>query len=143
MEAFMASWLYQMTSNDEEPWSPNEYRMEVWEGMPITWPVGKVIYRDQPRVARGDTVVFFFTKTRNEQPGFYGWGIVLEVVESKARNRIKFQVCPPSDFLKIAVVWDNQLEKLVDKVRGPMAQATMWALKDDEFALIKRKFVAR
>jgi hypothetical protein len=139
----MAAWLYQMTSNDEEPWSPNEYRMEVWEGTPITWPVGKIIYRDQEKIARGDKVVFFFTKTGNDEPGFYGWGIILEVVESKTRNRLKFQVCPPSDYRKIAVAWDSQLSKLVDKVRGGMTQATMWSLKDDEFALIKSKFALR
>jgi hypothetical protein len=139
----MATWLYQMTTNKEDPWNPSEFRKEVWEGTPTTWPSGKVILRDEERISRGDIIVFFFAKSNNPEPGIYGWGIILEVVDSPARPRIKFQPCAPTDMMKIAVTWDEELEDVVDKIRGQMTQATMWAIKPGEFEIIKKKLATR
>jgi hypothetical protein len=138
----MSAWLYQMTSNKEEPWNPNQYRMEVWEGSPVTWPVGRILKRGGEGISRGDTVVFFFAKTGNSEPGLYGWGIVLEIVESNVRNRIKFQVSPPSDYLKMIVIWDKQLEEVIERIRGDVAQGTMWPIDDKDFEIIKNKIAA-
>lgn len=139
----MSAWLYQNVTNNNEPWGPNEYRMEVWEGIPVTWPVGTIRSRgNQKKIVRGDIVVFFFAKTGNLEPGIYGWGIILEIIESKTRNRIKFQVCAPSDYRKIAVAWDLELEKLVNRIRGKMTQATMWSINNEELDIFKKKLSA-
>lgn len=136
----MASWLYQMTSNVDEPWGPNEYRVQVWEGSPVTWPVGQVRSKGKQKIERGDVIVFFFAKKNNLEPGIYGWGVVLDIVQSRTRHRIKFQVCPPSDYRKIAVAWDPELVKVVDEIRGGMAQATMWLMNEEQFAVIRSRF---
>jgi hypothetical protein len=136
----MAAWLYQMTSNDKDPWGPNQYRMEAWEGTPITWPVGNVIRNGRPTIARGDIIVFFFARRGNLEPGIYGWGIVMEVVGNNKPTRLKFQLCPPSDYRKIDVVWDSEVAKLVRKIQGNMAMATMWAMTNEQLSDIKKMF---
>jgi hypothetical protein len=135
----MASWLYQMTTNDEDPWGPNEYRLDVWQGDSITWPVGNVKVRGMSDIRAGDVIVLFFAKSGTAEPGIYGWGVITNLVRGKSRQRIKFKVTPPSDFLKMSVCWDLELEKLVDSIRGGFKQGTMWAIKPEEFEEIKRK----
>ena len=52
----MASWLYQLDSTN---WSPERYRLEIWEGERWAWPVGRKTVKGQDTPKPGDVVVFF------------------------------------------------------------------------------------
>lgn len=135
----MAIWLYQMTSNDDEPWYPENYRLDVWEGKNVTWPVGRINPREQGELAAGDRIVFFFSKTRINEPGIYGWGVITDFTKGKPRNRVKFEVTPPSDFLKMSPCWDDEVEALMGVVRGKMKQRTVWGMTLGEFNQLRKK----
>ena len=62
-------------------------------------------------------------RNRNDYPGIYGWGIILNY--NKRQNKIEFQVTPPSDYLKTDPIWDDKAEKWIDQIRGRMRQGTM------------------
>ncbi len=74
----MTAWLYQMTTEerDGESWSPEEYRLQVWEGDNITWGTRKITYRKQDIIRPGDLVILMFCKSPTEDHGIYGWGII-------------------------------------------------------------------
>ena len=55
------------------------------------------------------------------------------------QSRVRFVPSSPSDFLKMSVCWDKELEKLVDDVRGKVKQKTMWAIKPEEMREIRKK----
>ena len=67
----MQTWLYQMS--DKDGWTPEDYRLSVWEGETVDWPTGRVTKRSAEDLKSGDVVFFFFTKTTTPQPGLYGW----------------------------------------------------------------------
>jgi hypothetical protein len=73
----------------------------------------------------GDTVVFFYAKTGGDDPGFYGWAVVLEWVE-EAASQLRFRPVAPSDRLKMHPWWDDEAKRLAAKIRGKMTQATLW-----------------
>ncbi len=127
----MQAWLYQMSS---DYYNPNEYRVEVWEGRPIVWSVGKVVARGLGEVLLGDSLVLFYAKSRNLYPGIYGWGVIARY--SQRRSEIEFQPTFPSDYLKMYPLWDKKVEKLINGVRGRMTQATLWGLKLEEYRLV-------
>lgn len=135
----MVAWLYQMTTNNEEPWGPEEYRMEVWEGNTVTWPVGSIDFRGGVAPKRGDILVLFFSKSKTDEPGLYGWGIITDVISEGTRPRLRFVPSSPSDFLKMSVCWDGEVEKLSDQIRGKVKQKTMWAIKPEEMREIRKK----
>ncbi len=117
----MQGWLYQMTVQDE--WGPAEYRAEAWQGAAITWPTGRIT-GGKPDL--GDLLVLFFAPTRNPSPGVYGLGIVTKLF--LGREHFEFELCPPSDYLKTDPLWDAEVERLMDHIRGPMKQGTMWPI---------------
>lgn len=138
----MAIWLYQMTANDEEPWYPENYRLDVWEGKGVTWPAGKITPREEGEIAAGDRIVFFFSKTGISDPGIYGWGIVTQFIKGKSRNQVRFAATPPSDFLKMSPCWDEEVEALMDDIRGKMKQGTVWGMTLEEFNRLRKKIHA-
>src|SRR5207245_5403722 len=64
----MTMWLYQM---DQRQWSPNSYRVDIWENERWSWPVGRKASAGAPRA--GDRIVFFYAPRDCIEPGFYGW----------------------------------------------------------------------
>ena len=74
MESAMSMWLYQI---DAQNWSPQRYRVEIWEGERWAWPVGqKRLSGHEPQT--GDIVVFYNTPSGGTDYGFYGWAIILD-----------------------------------------------------------------
>lgn len=134
----MKAWLYQMTI---PKWYPEDYRLEVWEGRPIIWEVGDISPRGQGEISPGDNIILFFSINGNDYPGIYGWGVIYGL--NKGKFTVTFQVTPPSDYLKTDPIWDNEIEKLINKIRGKMRQKTMWGISRAEFLLIREKIRER
>jgi hypothetical protein len=113
----MAFWLYQMSS---EKWSTEKYRTEVWEQNNTTWPVGRLT-RDGSELQNGDTIVLFYT---GNDPGIYGWAVLLRYEDKE----IYFRPTPPSDYLKMNPIWNDEMKTIVDEIRGPVKMGTMWEI---------------
>ena len=105
----MNAWLYQMALRKE--WSPEDYRVEVWEGQEVTWPSGKLTGAEGDKVIPGDVIFLFFAQTHNVSPGIYGVGIITRY--SPGRGEITFRVCPPSDHLKTDPLWDDNVKQAI------------------------------
>jgi hypothetical protein len=120
----MACWLYQM-ANDK--FSHGRYRTEVWEGNTVTnWWIGES-KRKPTDITIGDIVILFYSKTSAEDPGIYGWGVIT-MFDGEVIN---FRPASPSDYLKMNPLWNDGINKLIDKIRGGMPQMTMWKVEDD------------
>jgi len=129
----MNAWLYQMVIRNE--WSPEDYRVEVWEGQNVTWPSGKVTGAEANEVIRGDVIFLFFAETRNPSPGIYGVGIITDYFPR--RREISFRVCPPSDHLKTDPLWDDDIKQAIARIRGKVLQGTMWRIPPAALKLIQ------
>jgi hypothetical protein len=122
----MATWLYQM---NQKEWPPECYRVEVWEGKRCCFRKGRITRRSKgPEPQLGDTLVFFYAPSLGQDPGFYGWGVVL--AWPKEEELIYFRPVSPSDWLKMDPWWDKEAKSLVDKIRGRAPQGTMWRVDD-------------
>ena len=85
----MSMWLYQI---DAQNWSPQRYRLEIWEGERWAWPVGrKVLQGKEPQP--GDIVVFYNTPSGGKDHGFYGWSVVARVVRRRDGDVLQAR-CP-------------------------------------------------
>jgi len=104
-------------------WNPERYRLEIWESERWVWPVGKAV-RLENEIKPGDTVVFFCAPSTGEEPGFYGWAIILEWKEDS--DYMYFRPVSPSDYLKMVPWWDGDAKELTDKIRGNFKQGTLW-----------------
>ncbi len=153
------AWLYQMSSggrgglwqslDDNTPWYPSSYRKGVKEGEPIIWDVGNIYKREEAKVSSGDTVIFFFCKTGEDdpetgdlRPGIYGWGKIITPPESIG-DTIEFQVAPPSDKLKINPLWCKDIERLTNEIRRKVYQGTMWNIKPSELKQLGKRIFGR
>lgn len=121
----MATWLYQMS---QKLWDPQRYRVEIWEGERWAWPVKSGAGHE---VMPGDTVVFFYAPTGGPDPGFYGWAVVLEWLET-AESQLRFRPVAPSDHLKMHPWWDANAAQLADRIRGKVKQGTLWPVGDGD-----------
>ena len=139
-EFSMPAWLYQMTTNENADrwWHPEGYRQEVREGQTLTWSTGKIYFREQGQVSEGDTVIFFFAKTGNNEPGIYGWGTIIDPPQ-KADDDITFVIKPPSDFLKDNPCWDDEVKKLLNDIRRGLYVGTMWNITPKELNRLRGK----
>ena len=121
---------------DGEPWNPEEYRLQVWEGDDITWNAHKINDRNQGAISSGDLVVLFFSKSRTKDYGIYGWGIITKF--NSRTNKITFTPTFPSDYLKTSPVWDERIESVIDQIRVPTPHSgTMWAMTVEEFKVFR------
>ena len=121
----MSTWLNQLSPNN---WSPERYRLDIWEGERVNWEVGGRSGEGQlPKP--GDIVVFFYAKSNGTDPGFYGWGIVNEWYEPQ--QLIYFRPTAPSDYLKMHPWWDDTAKQLSDKIRGKMKHRTLWLVPEE------------
>lgn len=110
-------------------WLSSEYRQEVWEENTIRWNVGKIYTKNNKSIEPGDIVYLFYAKTRNEEPGIYGWGIINKY--NKLRKRIDYRPVFPSDYLKMNPIWNKKISEVVDNIRGGMKQGTMWEIEEE------------
>lgn len=119
----MTMWLYQI---NQELWSPQRVRLELWEGERWSWPTRK--FRTAERPEPGDTVVFYCAKSGGSDPGFYGWAVATEFYEDA--EVLYFTPAAPTNYLKMTPWWDEEAEALADRIRGRMKQATLWRIDD-------------
>lgn len=125
----MSMWMYQLS---ESVWPPTSYRIDIWENERWSWPVGKVIPSgEEPNP--GDSVVFFYATSGCKEPGFYGWGVVLnwQKGEGKDKAQLYFRPVSPSDRMKMHPWGDKGAMELADKVRGRVPLATLFKVSDD------------
>ncbi len=132
----MSTWFYQI---NPKIWDPNRYRLEIWEGERWAWSVGRKVTGGQVPQA-GDVVVFFQAPTGGEDPGFYGWAVILEWFENG--DEMYFRPVAPSDHLKMHPWWDQEARTLADEIRGRMKQGTFW-LVPEPLAIRLREGIAR
>ncbi len=136
--ALMAIWLYQMSLKQ---WTPKKCRLAVQEGKTLVWTVGQIRHRGQGDVVAGDTIVLFFCKTNNSEPGIYGWGKVMDFTDNGSNRRwVTFVVKPPSNRLKGNPCWNHQVDKLIATVHENMPQATLFGASKKEFSHIRALF---
>jgi signal peptidase I len=121
----MTTWLYQLSP---KVWSPDRYRLEIWEGERWNWPVGEK-HPASEIPEPGDIIVFFYSPTGGIDPGYYGWAIVLEWFEGSS-SPLYFRPVAPSDYLKMRPWWNEDANNLANKIRGAVKQGTMWKLPD-------------
>ena len=119
-------WFYQMSQAE---WTPEQYRLDIWEGERWRWPVGKIAGTDRPQA--GDRIVFYFAKKGCPEPGFYGWAVILQWEATD--TRFSFRPVAPSDQLKMRPWWDGpdgEVERIATQVRVPIPQGTLWRVPD-------------
>jgi len=133
----MATWMYQL---NQKNWPPRRFRLEIWEGERWVWPVGKRLVRDE-LPEPGDTVVFFYAPSGGNDPGFYGWAVVLEWLEDG--SLLYFRAASPTDHLKMHPWWDNNAQKIADKIRGKMKQRTLWLISEDLVGPLREGIASR
>lgn len=126
----MSAWLYQINQAD---WPPETYRYEIREGERWRWPYGSKRGRALLRV--GDTLVFFYAPAGGQDPGFYGWAMV-ERWDEESRL-VYFVPIAPSDYLKMDPWWGDDAKRVADKIRGRMAQATLFLISRKELSSIR------
>jgi hypothetical protein len=112
-------WLYQM---DQRQWSPNSYRVDIWENERWSWPVGRKASTGTPDA--GDRIVFFYAPSGGVEPGFYGWAVVLDWHEDE--RGLYFRPVAPSDHLKMHPWWNAAAKEVADEIRGKVKQGTLW-----------------
>ena len=126
----MAYWLYQMSSNI---WSSGSYRIEVWEGEPTNWEINRKVPKvNSPQP--GDIIILFFAPTGESDPGIYGWAVIVRFDE----HEIRFIPSPPSDYMKMNPVWDNDVKNIIHQIR-PVAQGTLWEIEEKYFKALRQK----
>lgn len=127
----MSTWLYQLNAQE---WSPETFRYEIWEGKPWRWGYGSK--RGEADLEVGDTLIFFYAPTGCADPGFYGWA----VLERHRREDALLYFTPvdPTNRLKMDPWWDDKdAKKLVDVIRGKMAQATLFLIEDNHLKTLR------
>jgi len=131
----MSLWLYQI---DPKNWSPQRYRLEIWEGERWSWPVGRKALRGH-EPEPGDIVVFYNTPSYNTPSGgsdyrFYGWAIILEW--HGGSNSLYFRPVAPSDLLKMHSWRDQTAKDLADEIPGKVKRGAFWYVPEElEFAI--------
>jgi len=132
----MSTWFYQVSQKE---WPPQRYRLEIWEGERWAWSVSRKVTGGRTPEA-GDTVAFFQAPSGGNDPGFYGWGVILEWFRDG--EKMYFRPVAPSDHLKMDPWWDKEAQALADGIRGGMKQGTLWHVPE-KLVVKLREGVAR
>lgn len=129
----MSYWFYQI---NPQQWEPERFRIEIWENEPWSWTVGKAkLGGEEPE--SGDSVAFFYTR-QGDDPGFFGWAVVLGWHKGHDGSRtLYFRPVTPTNHLKMHPWWDDEAKDLADKVRGKMPRATLWRVPDELWKQIR------
>ena len=128
----MSAWLYQI---NQKSWTPNRYRIEIWENERWSWPLGTVQHGGT-EIKAGDIVIFFYAPYGGDDPGFYGWAVITEYLEGD-NPEILFKPVSPSNYLKMTPWWDEDAKSLVDKIRGGFKQKTLWIIDRPDLGKIR------
>ena len=126
----MSTWLYQLNAQE---WSPETFRYEIWEGKPWHWGYGRK--QDKAMPETGDTIVFFYAPSGCEDPGFYGWAVLER--HNAGSQSLYFLPAAPTNHLKMDPWWSEDAKALADRIRGGMAQATLFRIKDAERNILR------
>ncbi|MBI4586022.1 MAG: hypothetical protein HY717_18590 [Planctomycetes bacterium] len=120
----MSMWLYQI---NQKVWSPERFRLEIWEDERWQWPVGRIINADGSPLP-GETIVFFYAPSGGKEPGFYGWAVLLEWLEDY--KYMLFRPVTPTNHLKMHPWWNSKAMKLAEDIRGKVKQGTLWNIPE-------------
>jgi hypothetical protein len=98
-------WLYQMNPTADF-FSPEAYRLEVWEGQPWWWRTGNLFPRDAAPPRPGQRIVFYFTGDDTATRGFYGWGIIQRWIApgaetDDAKGHLEFKITAGAKLLDV------------------------------------------
>ncbi len=132
----MSAWLYQIS---QEQWSPQRYRVEIWEGTTWNWPVSRKVPADQ-NPEPGDTLVFFYAPSGGDDPGFYGWAVIHEWLSDE--SSVYFRPTAPSDHLKMHPWWDDEAQAVANEIRGKVKQGTLWLIESELEQRIREGFTS-
>jgi hypothetical protein len=80
-------------------------------------------------------MILFYAKAKTTDPGVYGWGIVLWC----DGQEINFRPTPPSDYLKMNPMWDEEVDEIINTFRGRMPMATMFEDKTNSLEHLRKK----
>jgi hypothetical protein len=120
----MSMWLYQI---NQQVCGPSAFGPSCGKGRSG---VGRsAASAPQNRPEAGDTVVFYCTKSKGSDPGFYGWAVVAEYYEPA--GELYFMPTAPTNYLKMTPWCDEEAEALADRIRGKMKQATLFQINND------------
>lgn len=131
----MTSWLYQMSARD---WPPERYREEVWERQITQWPTGRVAGRVKPK--EGDILFPWFAKTGSDDPGLYGWGVIVRYMTEF--SQVRWQPVFPSDYLKMNPIFDGGVARFISAVRGRVSQGTMWPVDRAQLSELRNRITS-
>ncbi len=130
----MSYWLYQINQGN---WEPERFRIEIWENERWSWTVGRLTGDGEPQP--GDSVAFFYAKAEGQDPGFYGWAVVLEYHKAHDDSKtLYFRPVAPTNHLKMHPWWDDEAEDLAKEVREPFYMGTLWRVSEDHWRRIRR-----
>ncbi len=118
-------WVYQLSTGDWD-WDQNSYRLEVAEGERVSWPVGKKQTKREPQA--GERLVCWWTKTNSFEHGVMGWGVLDGQTFGAG---LRWHPYPPSNRWAMRPLLSDELEAVIDKIRGRMRQATLFAAEGD------------
>lgn len=82
-------------------------------------------------------MVFFYAPSGGQDPGFYGWAIIMEWLELESTVELRFRPVSPSDHLKMHPWWNESASRLADAIRGKVKQGTLWLVPDDKVSELR------
>jgi hypothetical protein len=129
---FMSIWLYQLSQ--ESSWPPERFRHEIWEQRRWHWEHGQKRSSKNPKP--GDTLVFFYSRRGGDASGVYGWAVVEQYDEE--HGILYFTPASPTDHLKMDPWCGDDVQDVMDAIRGKMPQATLFPIGKPEAARIRR-----
>jgi len=50
---------------------------------------------------------------------------------------------PPSDYMKMNPVWDDDVKKIIDQIRGRTSVGTLWEIEEGVFKQLRRKITEK
>lgn len=127
----MSMWLYQL--GQDSAWPPERFRHEIWEQRRWHWEHGQKRSDDTPKA--GDTLVFFYSKSGGGAPGLYGWAIVEQYDEEN--GLLYFMPSAPTDHLKMDPWYGDDVQTIIDSIRGGMPRATLFPINRSDQARIR------
>ncbi len=84
-------------------------------------------------------MVCWYAVSGAAEPGLWGWGIIISYAPED--DEIRWRPTFPSDLLKMAPMYDDQLNACVKHIRGRMAQGTMWLVEPDDAEVLTERIV--